>query len=46
MGASGAANIIFRKEIEVPRIRSKTPEVIKEYEDQFATPYPALKEAL
>jgi methylmalonyl-CoA decarboxylase alpha subunit len=42
MGASGAANIIFRKEIDSAKDpEAKRQEVIKEYEDQFATPYPA-----
>ena len=42
MGASGAANIIFRKDIESAKDpEAKRQEVIKEYEDQFATPYPA-----
>lgn len=42
MGASGAANIIFRKEIEAASNKeSKRAEVIKQYEERFATPYVA-----
>lgn len=40
MGASGAANIIFRKEIEASDDKeAKRAELIKEYEERFATPY-------
>jgi len=42
MGASGAANIIFRKEIESAENKEmKRNEVIKQYEERFATPYVA-----
>ncbi|KJS87308.1 MAG: methylmalonyl-CoA carboxyltransferase [Peptococcaceae bacterium BICA1-8] len=42
MGASGAANIIFRKEIESAENKeAKRGEVIKQYEERFATPYVA-----
>lgn len=42
MGASGAANIIFRKEIEAAEDKeAKREELIKDYEERFATPYVA-----
>ena len=42
MGAAGAANIIFRKEIEAAKDKqAKRDEVIKAYEERFATPYVA-----
>jgi acetyl-CoA carboxylase carboxyltransferase component len=42
MGASGAANIIFRKEIETAKdSEAKRQELIKHYEDRFANPYVA-----
>lgn len=42
MGAEGAANIIFRKEIEgADNPAEKRGEKIAEYRDQFATPYKA-----
>ncbi|SMB93482.1 methylmalonyl-CoA decarboxylase alpha subunit [Desulfonispora thiosulfatigenes DSM 11270] len=42
MGASGAANVIFRKDINnASDPESKRAEVIKDYEDRFATPYVA-----
>lgn len=42
MGASGAANIIFRKEIKAAKNQeAKRAELIKSYEDRFATPYVA-----
>lgn len=40
MGASGAANIIFRKEIQSAKDpEKKRKEVIDQYEEQFANPY-------
>lgn len=42
MGAAGAANIIFRKEIEAAKDpQAERAELISEYEDAFATPYQA-----
>jgi len=42
MGASGAANIIFRKEIKAADDpEAKRAELIKQYEERFATPYEA-----
>ena len=42
MGAAGAANIIFRKEIEAAQDpQAERAELISEYEDAFATPYQA-----
>ncbi|KJS18962.1 MAG: methylmalonyl-CoA carboxyltransferase [Clostridiaceae bacterium BRH_c20a] len=42
MGASGAANIIFRKDIEAAQDKeAKRNEIIKQYEERFATPYVA-----
>ena len=42
MGAAGAANIIFRKEIEAAKDpQAERVELISEYEDAFATPYQA-----
>ena len=42
MGAAGAANIIFRKEIESAADQAaERAKVISEYEDAFATPYQA-----
>ena len=42
MGAAGAANIIFRKEIEAAKdSQAERAELISEYEDAFATPYQA-----
>lgn len=42
MGASGAANIIFRKEIKAAEDpAAKRAEMIKEYEEKFNSPYPA-----
>lgn len=42
MGASGAANIIFRKEINnAEDSEKKREEMVKDYEDRFATPYVA-----
>ena len=42
MGAAGAANIIFRKEIEAAKDpQAERTELISEYEDAFATPYQA-----
>ena len=42
MGAAGAANIIFRKEIEAAKdAQAERAELISEYEDAFATPYQA-----
>lgn len=42
MGASGAANIIFRKEIKAANDpEAKRKELIKSYEEQFQTPYVA-----
>jgi methylmalonyl-CoA decarboxylase subunit alpha len=42
MGAEGAANIVFRKEIdESPDPDSTRREKVKEYEDKFANPYVA-----
>lgn len=42
MGASGAANIIFRKEIAAAKDQeAKRQELIKNYEDRFANPYNA-----
>lgn len=42
MGAGGAANIIFRKEIEAAQDpEAKRQEVIQQYEERFATPYVA-----
>ena len=42
MGASGAANVIFRKEIEAAADpAAKRAEMIDEYEAKFATPYQA-----
>ncbi len=42
MGASGAAEIIFRKEIEAAKdSNAKREEIIKAYEEEFYTPYKA-----
>jgi acetyl-CoA carboxylase carboxyltransferase component len=42
MGAEGAANIIFRKEIEAAEDKAaKRAEMIKIYEEQFNNPYVA-----
>ena len=42
MGASGAANIIFRKEIDAADDKeAKRAELIKDYEERFSTPYVA-----
>lgn len=42
MGAAGAANIIFRKEIKAAKDpQAERAELISEYEDAFATPYQA-----
>ena len=42
MGAAGAANIIFRKEIEAAEDQAaERAKLISEYEDAFATPYQA-----
>lgn len=42
MGAEGAANIIFRKEIEASEDQAATrAQKIEEYEEAFATPYQA-----
>ncbi len=42
MGAAGAANIIFRKEIEAAKDpTAERAKLISEYEDAFATPYQA-----
>ena len=42
MGSSGAANIIFRKEIEqAANPEAKRAEVIQQYDERFATPYVA-----
>ncbi len=42
MGAGGAANIIFRKEIEAAKDQTaERAKLISEYEDAFATPYKA-----
>ncbi len=42
MGAAGAANIIFRKEIEAAKDQAvERAKLISEYEDAFATPYQA-----
>ncbi len=44
MGASGAANIIFKKEIkDASKPDKKREELIKKYEEQFANPYIAAK---
>lgn len=44
MGAEGAANIIFRKEIEqAANKEEKLQEKIKEYSEVFSTPYEAAK---
>jgi len=40
MGAEGAANIIFRKQIkEAPDPKTKREEKVKEYRDLFSNPY-------
>ena len=42
MGADGAVNIIFRKEIEsAPDAEARRAELIAEYEDRFLNPYQA-----
>jgi propionyl-CoA carboxylase beta subunit len=42
MGADGAVNIIFRKEIEsAPDAASRRAELMLEYEDRFLNPYQA-----
>jgi acetyl-CoA carboxylase carboxyltransferase component len=42
MGADGAVNIIFRKDIEsAPDVESRRAELILEYEDRFLNPYQA-----
>ena len=42
MGAEGAANIIFRKDIEAAaNPGEKRTEMIAQYKDRFATPYVA-----
>jgi len=42
MGADGAVNIIFRKEIEsAPDANARRSELIVEYEDRFLNPYQA-----
>jgi len=42
MGAEGAANIIFRKEIDAAEDKAaKRAEMIKIYEEQFNNPYVA-----
>jgi acetyl-CoA carboxylase carboxyltransferase component len=44
MGAEGAANIIFRREIEsAPDPQALRTQKIEEYRDAFATPYQAAK---
>jgi acetyl-CoA/propionyl-CoA carboxylase carboxyl transferase subunit len=42
MGAEGAVNVVFRKEIEkAARPDEKRAELIREYRDKFSTPYAA-----
>jgi acetyl-CoA carboxylase carboxyltransferase component len=42
MGAEGAVNVVFRKEIEKAADPSaRKAELIKEYRDKFSTPYAA-----
>ncbi|EMI44750.1 acyl-CoA carboxylase subunit beta [Rhodopirellula sp. SWK7] len=42
MGADGAANVLYRREIEAAEDKSaKRAELVKEYHDQFASPYMA-----
>ncbi|HEV7526479.1 MAG TPA: carboxyl transferase domain-containing protein, partial [Acidimicrobiia bacterium] len=42
MGADGAVNIIFRKDIEAaPDAESRRVELVAEYEDRFLNPYQA-----
>jgi propionyl-CoA carboxylase beta chain len=42
MGAEGAVNVVFRKEIEkAADPAAKKAELIKEYRDKFSTPYAA-----
>ena len=40
MGAQGAVNIIFRKElVDVPDVEARRAELVEDYIDHFATPY-------
>ena len=44
MGADGAVNIVFRKELkglEGEEFDNKKADLVKDYEDQFANPYKA-----
>ena len=44
MGADGAVNIVFRKELkglEGSEFDNKKADLVKDYEDQFANPYKA-----
>ena len=44
MGADGAVNIVFRKELkglEGEEFDNKKSDLVKDYEDQFANPYKA-----
>jgi propionyl-CoA carboxylase beta chain len=42
MGALGAVNVIFRRELsEAPDVESRRTELITDYEDKFNNPYRA-----
>ncbi len=43
MGAEGAANIIFRREIKDAEVSAKRQEKIAEYRENFSNPYQAAK---
>lgn len=47
MGAEGAANVVFRKEIEAAEDKeAKRAEVVEEYRETFSTPYMAASRGL
>jgi acetyl-CoA carboxylase carboxyltransferase component len=46
MGAKGAVNILYRKELEQAKDEKRKAELVREYEVQFSNPYQAADRGL